>query len=118
VVSGLVKSHEGDPRPRFPCPLLGGEVELSSERERHIQERHPELRVILWQRLRETLQAPDTVRPSTRRPQALEFVRWYPAFPHRKWVVVVVISDRQGKETRHWIVTSYVTSKDRTGGAR
>ena len=116
AVFAHVKNHESQPRPRFACPLLGGE--LTPERERHIQDRHPELRVILWQRLRETLQAPDAVRSSTRRPQALEFVRWYPVFPRRKWVVVVVISDRQGAENRHWIVTAYVTNKDRTGGHR
>jgi hypothetical protein len=96
--------------------MLGGEVELTSERERHIQDRHPELGVILGQRIRETLQAPDAVRPSTRRAQALEFLRWYPVFPRRKRVVVVVISERQSNRTRHWIVTSYVTGKDRTGG--
>ena len=28
---------------RFPCPYLGGEVELTEERERHITERHPDL---------------------------------------------------------------------------
>jgi hypothetical protein len=27
----------------FPCPYLGGEVELSDERERHIAQHHPDL---------------------------------------------------------------------------
>ena len=27
----------------FPCPYLGGDVELTDERERHIAERHPDL---------------------------------------------------------------------------
>lgn len=114
----LVKNHESEPRLRFGCPLLGGEVELTPERERHIQARHPELLVILRQRLRETLQAPDAVRASPRRPQALEFLRWYPVFPRRKWVVVVVLRDQQGADNRHWIITAYVTNKDRTGGPR
>jgi hypothetical protein len=109
-----VTSHEPGRDRHFDCPLLGGEVELTSERERHILDHHPELHVILYQRLRETRLAPDAVRPS-RRPDALEFLRWYPLFPHRKWVVVVVVRDQQGA-TRHWIITAYVTNKDRTGG--
>jgi len=28
---------------KFSCPYLGGEVELSDERERHIAEHHPDL---------------------------------------------------------------------------
>jgi hypothetical protein len=28
---------------RFPCPYLGGEVELSDDREQHIAEHHPDL---------------------------------------------------------------------------
>jgi hypothetical protein len=28
---------------RFPCPYLGGDVELSDARERHIEEHHPDL---------------------------------------------------------------------------
>jgi hypothetical protein len=116
-----VTTHEhGSPR-RFACPFLAGEVELTTEREGHILDHHPELREILFKRLRGTLHAPDAVRRSVRSPNALEFLRWYPVFPRRKWVVVVVISDlaRGEKQTlsRHWIVTAYVTSKDRTGGS-
>jgi hypothetical protein len=74
--------------------------------------------VILRQRIRETLQAPDAVRASTRQPNAVELLRWYPVFPRQKWVVVVVISEQRNEVTRRWIITAYVTSKDRTGGSR
>jgi hypothetical protein len=57
-VFALVTSHEHEPGRRFPCPFLAGEVELTAEREAHILERHPELCVVLFQRLRETLHAP------------------------------------------------------------
>jgi hypothetical protein len=108
-VFALVTSREHEPWRRFPCPFLAGEVELTAEREAHILERHPELCVVLFQRLRETLHAPDAVRPSGRSPNALEFLRWYPVFPQRKWVVVIVISDPGRGEGRHWIITAYVT---------
>jgi len=46
---------------RFPCPWLEGEVELSEERERHIQNRHPDLLPVHRSKLAEVLANPDTV---------------------------------------------------------
>ena len=49
---------------RFPCPWLGGEVELTEERERHIQEQHPDFLPAHRDKLAEVLADPDTVRRS------------------------------------------------------
>jgi hypothetical protein len=37
-----MKGHEDGARPFFSCPRLGGEVELTRERERHILDHHPD----------------------------------------------------------------------------
>ena len=44
---------------RFPCPYLRSEVELTREREKHIQERHPDLLPRYRDRIALTLADPD-----------------------------------------------------------
>jgi hypothetical protein len=39
----------------YPCPYLKGEVELTTEREEHIRERHPDLLPKHRDRIGETL---------------------------------------------------------------
>ncbi len=39
----------------FPCPYLGGDVEFSAERERHIAEEHPDLLPAYRDEIAETL---------------------------------------------------------------
>ena len=94
----------------FPCPYLGGEVELSDERERHIAETHPELLPEHKDQIGDTLLDPDQVRRSTRFGNARLFAKWYDDLLKGKHVVVVVVSDAQPRD-RNWIVTAYVTSK-------
>jgi hypothetical protein len=51
---------------RFFCAYLGGEVQLSGEREAHIAERHPDLLPEHRERIGTTLADPDQVRRSRR----------------------------------------------------
>ena len=94
----------------FPCPYLGGEVELSDERERHIAEHHPDLFPDHKDRIGDTLADPDQVRRSKRFGNARLFSKWYDDLLKGKQVVVVAVSEAQPKD-RNWIVTAYITSK-------
>jgi hypothetical protein len=94
----------------FPCPYLGGEVELSDERERHIAEHHPDLLPDHKDRIVDTLADPDQVRRSKRFGNAHLFSKWYDDLLKGKHVVVVVVSDEQPKN-RNWIVTAYIATK-------
>ena len=95
---------------KFPCPYLGGEVELSDERERHIAEHHPDLLPAHKDRIGDTLADPDQVRRSDRFGNARLFAKWYDDLLKGKHVVVVVVSEAQPRD-RNWIVTAYVTGK-------
>jgi hypothetical protein len=92
----------------FACPFLGGEVQLTDERERHIAEHHPDLLPRQRPRIAETLGSPDLVRRGARFQHARLFSRWYDET--RQHVVVVVVTD-VGPVTRHWIVTAYVARR-------
>ncbi len=61
----------------FQCPYLGGEVELTAEREAHITAQHPDLLPIFRDKLAETLADPDQVRRSVRFGNARLFTRWF-----------------------------------------
>jgi uncharacterized protein YuzE len=78
---------------KFPCPYLGGEVELSDERERHIEEHHPDLLPENKDRIRATLADPDQVRRSKRFGNARLFAKWYDDLFKGKHIVVVVVSE-------------------------
>jgi hypothetical protein len=93
---------------RFPCPYLKGEVELTEERERHIAERHPDLLPEHRAKIGETLAKPDQIRRSSRFGQARLFSRWYQAVRGGKHVVVVTVSEAEG---RHWIITAYLARR-------
>lgn len=84
----------------LPCPYLGGQVELSAERERHIAERHPDLLPEHRDCLAETLAEPDEVRRSARMGNTRLFGRWFESVRRGKHVVVVVVSDISTQE-RH-----------------
>jgi len=92
---------------QFPCPYLKGVVDLTEERERHIAERHPDLLPEHRERIAETLADPDHVRQSVRFGSARLFSRWYTDLRHGKYVIVVVVSERDPRE-RHWIITAYI----------
>ena len=97
-------------RRSLSCPFLGGDVELSEDRERHIGERHPDLLPEHRERLATTLAEPDEVRRSARFGEARLFSRWYDDVRNGKHVVVVVVSDA-GPNARHWVVTAYLARK-------
>lgn len=92
---------------RLPCPRLGGEVELTAEREGHILERHPDLLPDHRAKIGETLADPDIIRRSVRMTTARLFSKWYDDLRNGRHVVVVVVSEG-GTTTRHWIVTAYI----------
>jgi hypothetical protein len=94
----------------FYCPHLSAEVELTDERERHIQENHPDLLPEYRSRIADTLMEPDQIRCSARFPNARLFSRWFEAVRGGKHVVVVVVSD-SAPQKRHWIVTAYIARK-------
>ena len=93
---------------RLSCPYLGGDVELTEEREQHIRERHPDLLPVYRDQLRQTLADPDQVRRSARLANARLFSRWFDNIRGGKHLVVAVLSEPSG---RHWMVTAYLARK-------
>ena len=94
----------------FSCPYLDAEVELSMERREHIAERHPDLLPDYFERMAETLQAPEQVRRSARFGSARLFTRWFDSVKSGKHVVVVVVSE-ESPQSRHWIITAYIARR-------
>jgi hypothetical protein len=96
---------------QFVCPYIGGEVELTDEREQHISTTHPDLLPNYLSQLEETLADPDQVRRSTRMEDALLFSKRFEAIKGGKHIVVVVVTE----QARHWIITAYLARR-LTGG--
>jgi hypothetical protein len=94
---------------RFSCPYLAGEVELTENREQHIQERHPDFGTDLRNRICVTLADPDQVRRSARSPSARLFSRWFDDIMGGKHAVVVVVSEIS--PLRHWAITAYLARR-------
>ena len=94
----------------FPCDYLNGCVELTEEREQHIEKRHPDLLPEHRSRIAETLADPEQVRRSRRFGNARLFSRWYSDVRKGKHVVVVVVSEAKTNE-RHWIITAYLARR-------
>lgn len=92
--------------PWLKCLYLGGGVEITDERERHIAAHHPDLLPGHREFLTETLALPDQVRRSDRVDNARLFSRWYDDLGRH--VVVVVMSEAEG---RNWVVTAYTTRR-------
>jgi hypothetical protein len=91
-----------------PSPYLQAEVELTDEREQHITEHRD--------RIAPTLADPDQVSLSTRFSSARVFTRWYNDLRGGKHVVVVVVTASE-PDTRHWIITAYITRRLARGEA-
>jgi hypothetical protein len=98
----------------FPCPYLGGGVELTDQREQHIAEVHPDVLPEQLKRLADTLAIPDQVLRSLRSTNARLFARWYNDLLGGKYMVVVVMSDPP-PVVRHWVITAYIARR-LTGG--
>jgi hypothetical protein len=94
---------------RMACPHLHAEVDLTPERERHIQERHPDLLPAYRDRLAATLADPDQVRLSAHLGNARLFSRWFDDIMGGKHVVVVVVG--RAATHRHWVITAYLVRK-------
>jgi hypothetical protein len=92
------------------CPYLSGDVELSTERERHIAENHPDLLPKYRDHIAETLAAPDQIRISVQFRDARLFSRWFDTVRGGKHVVVVVVTGSDSV-SRHWIITAYIARK-------
>lgn len=94
---------------RFPCPYLNSDVELSSEREAHITERHPDFLPTFRDRIKDTLADPDEVRRSERMGNGWLFSRYFANVLGGKYIVVVVVSEIA--PARHWIATAYIARR-------
>jgi hypothetical protein len=101
---------------RFQCPYLRAEVELTDEREQHIAENHPDLLPEHHDRIAPTLADPDEIRRSVRFSSARLFTRWYNDLHGGKHVAVVVVTEAE-PDTRHWIITAYITRRLARGEA-
>src|SRR5688572_21372889 len=91
----------------FACLYLGGNVELTDEREGHILLRHSDLGGSYLILIRDSLQAPDSVHRSTGSSDALVFSRWYDQLRTGKYFRVVVVRDSE--PPRDWIVTTHLS---------
>jgi hypothetical protein len=100
----------------FDCPYLGGEVELTDERERHIHERHADLIPGLEDLVGGTLLGPDAIHPSASYPTRLLFSRWYSELLGGKYVLVAV-ETQPVEPMRYWIVTAHMLRKPVPGEA-
>lgn len=96
------------------CPYLKIDVELTAERERHIQNHHPDLLPEHRQRIIETVGEPDEIRRSSRVGNAKLFSRWFDDLRGGKYVVVVVV-DESKRESHPWIITAYMARKLKEG---
>lgn len=94
----------------FSCPYLHGEVEMSLEREEHIQSRHPDFLPEFKSKIAEVLANPDQIRKSNRFVNAKLFTRWFDDVRAGKFVVIVVVTDH-APNLRHWIITAYMARK-------
>lgn len=94
----------------FPCPYLRGDVELSEEREAHIAAQHPDLLPEFLGEIGQTLAAPDEIRKGERIQSETKFYRWFEHVKEGKYVAVVVVTET-APNTRHWIVTSFITRR-------
>lgn len=93
----------------FTCPRLGGEVELTEEREDHIGLAHPDLLPQHTDLLAQTLSDPDLIRRSTRSSDSRLVSRWFPELRGGKHIVAVVVTD--SASGRRWLVTAYISRK-------
>lgn len=95
---------------RLACPYLGGKVDLTRERERHIAARHPDLLPAYRGCIIQVLEHPDQVRRLTGKPNARLLSRWFADVRGGKHMVVVVVTDPP-PSGRHWVVTAYIARR-------
>jgi hypothetical protein len=92
----------------FACPYLGGDVELTDEREAHIRRLHPEVLTAGRRLIARTLGDPHLVRRDLREPAGTRlFSGWYDQVQGGRHVIVSVVSEAG----RHWIVTAFTARR-------
>ncbi len=92
------------------CPYLGGAVELTEERERHIRNRHPDLLPDHGDCIIATVADPDQARRSSRVGNAVLLTKWFPDLRGGRHVVAVIVDD-PAHGFRPWIITAYLARK-------
>lgn len=103
----------------LPCPYLGGEVELTAEREAHIRLRHPTLLPQHLDLVAETIRDPDKVRRAMLTEAQLMFVREFETLGAEPQVVVVVLEDEPRSDIEQgqfWVVTAYRSDYEYVAG--
>jgi hypothetical protein len=93
----------------IPCPYLNADVDLTDQRQAHIQRRHRDLLPAHRGLLIETITDPDMVLRSRRAPGALILCRWFPHLLGGKYVAAVIAGDEPS--ARRWLVTAYISRK-------
>ena len=94
----------------FQCPFLGGAVELSDDRDRHIQADHSGLPPDVFDYIAGTLASPDLIRRKFSSDNTIRFYRWY--YDLDKYMVVIVVDD---SPPRYWVVTAFVSHRVQRG---
>ncbi len=90
----------------FQCPYLGGAVELSDDRIRHITNRHADLLPDLLEYVAGTLASPDLILRRRPTDNDIQFYRWYYG-NWNKYIAVVVVND----PGRNWIITAFPSDR-------
>jgi hypothetical protein len=100
---------------RFDCPYLGREVELTSERERHIRLSHPVDAERILQGLPAVLHNPDYVFVREGAEDEYLLAKEVDLPSGTKHIVVIVV--RQADPPRLWVITAFVARR-LSGGNR
>ena len=103
------RPHDGVAVTWFECPYLGGRVEFTGERERHVRRRHREVVGDGLTGVRLTLLDPDAVYRRLWRPTELLFWKAFDEPTPGKQIVVVTVEEEPSFErpdsSRHWVAT-------------
>ena len=95
---------------RFICPHLGAPVELTRERERHIMQEHPEILPGRIDLVAQSLADPAEIRLDPKYSATRKFIRRCDEPFEGRYLVVLVVS-RNGRQGRHWIATTFLSSR-------
>ena len=89
--------------------ILGKTVELTSERKRHIVQRHPDMIIHLY-KIKNVLLSPDHLRIENYDQRVLLFYKYFDNIDEGKYLVVVVKINE-----RNFILTFYSTHRIKSG---
>jgi hypothetical protein len=94
---------------RIVSDALGHAVELTDERESHIQSQHSDLLPGFRTLLLDTIAQPEAVYVSARDQEALLLTRWFDHLLGGKHIVAIVARDVA--QSRHWVVTAFLARR-------